>query len=183
MNEIDKTKMMEDNIGLVYKFCYLHNITDEDKIQEVAYAYCRAVKAYDIEKAQHTLGTYAFTAMKNRMYTLNQVSKYPKRTPPEGAKFFSLDQKRQATQGESGWEHDYFGDVIGYDDYGFERVDIQDIIDKIRPKLTKKQLKVFDLLIAGNTRNEVAKILNRSNQAIQQAITRMKDIILEEVGC
>lgn len=180
---IDKTKMMEENIGLLYKYCHMHNITDEDKQQEVAYAYCRAIKAYNEKTAHCSLSTYVFSSMRNRLHTLHQVNSYLKRTISEDMKYFSLDQRMQEGGEGNGWDCSYFYDVVGNNDLNFDNVVVQDIINKIRPKLSRTQLKVFDLLVEGNTRKEVTKILGRSNQAIQQTISRMQDVIMGEVEC
>ena len=181
--KMDKTKIMEENIGLLYKYCHMHNITDEDRQQEVAYAYCRAIKTYNEKTAHCSLSTYVFSSMRNRLRTLHQINSYLKRTIPEDVKHFSLDQRMQEGSQGNGWDCDYFYDIIGNNDSNFDNVVVQDIIDKIRPKLSRIQCRVFDLLVEGNTRNEVAEILGRSNQAVQQIISRMKDIIMGEVEC
>ena len=180
---MSKTKMMEDNIGLIYKYYHMYNIDDDDRRQEIAYAYCRAVNAYDEENSHRSLSTYAFAAMSNRLRSIHRTNSYAKRTLPDGTKYFSLDQQLQNNGEAHSLDCDYFYDVVGYDDSAFDEVIVQDIVDRIRPQLTKTQLKVFDLLVEGNTRNEVAKKLGRSNQAVQQIISRIKNIIMGEIKC
>ena len=67
---MDKKQLMEDNLGLVYKYYGLYKVDDEDKRQEIAYAYCKAIKNYCANN-KCAISTYVFTTIDNHLRQLH----------------------------------------------------------------------------------------------------------------
>ena len=171
---MDKTQLMEDNIGLMYKYYGIHKVDDEDKQQEIAYAYCKAIKNYGANN-KCAISTYVFTAIDNHLHQQHYLRSMQKRTIPEDITYFSFNQHTRD-------EDMCYEDVVGSEDKDFDDILIEDIVTRIRPKLTQKQLQVFDLLLAGNTRTEVAHKLGSSHQAVTQKLDIIREKVMRELN-
>ena len=104
-----------------------------------------------------------------------------KRTFAEGDTYFSFNQLIRYGSHDVRDEDMCYEDIIGNEDITFDNVIAEDIINRVRPKLTKKQLQVFDLLIAGNTRTETARILGSTHQAVSQKLDVIREKIKKEL--
>lgn len=171
---MNKTQLMEDNIGLMYKYYGKYKVDDDDKRQEIAYAYCKAIKNYGANN-KCAISTYVFTAIDNHLHQQHYLRSMQKRTMPEDITYFSFNQHTKD-------EDMCYEDVVGSEDKDFDDILIEDIIARIRPKLTKKQLQVFDLLLAGNTRTEVAHKLGSSHQAVTQKLDIIREKVMRELN-
>jgi len=177
---MDKTKMMEDNIGLIYKYYHIHNVNDEDRQQEIAYAYCKAVKKYKPDN-KHSFSTYIFTVIDNHLKKQYYLSSMQKRTFVEGTEYFSLDQRVKG--GEQDIDVSFYEDIIGFADYDYETAEIKLDLEKVLSTFTAKQVKVITLILEGKTKNEVATIMGNTNQAVSEMLRRCKDEFKRKMGC
>lgn len=175
---MNRKEMMEKNINLAYSFCHKYNINDEDKKQEVMYAYCKAVNTYD--KNRGALSTYAYSVIYHHLERIKRLGNMKKRTFPEGTKWFSLNQvcvKHDAYLDDI----TYYEDMIGYDDNAFGEVLENITLKRVMSNLTEKQYKVVKSMLSGRTRNETAKLLGSSSQAVTDILLRIKDNFIKEI--
>lgn len=178
---MNKTQLMEDNIGLMYKYYGMYKVDDDDKRQEIAYAYCKAIKNYSANN-KCAISTYVFTAIDNHLHQQHYLRSMQKRTMPKDVTYFSFNQLVRYGAHDTRDEDMCYEDVVGSEDKDFDDILIEDIVARIRPKLTKKQLQVFDLLLAGNTRTEVAHKLGSSHQAVTQKLDIIREKVMRELN-
>lgn len=178
MNE--KTKIMEDNLGVLYKYYKTHSYWGdeyEDIRQECALAYCKAIIKYD-ETSGYTLSTYIWSTISNHLRQRHYIATMQKRTFAEGTKYFSLNQRCKDEYSDESLEH---SELVGYDDDGYDTIDTWCALEVARSKLTRKQNEAIDLRLAGNTNEKAAKILEQSTSAVTEKLRRSRPIIMKEL--
>lgn len=176
----DKTRMMEDNLGLLYKYYTRHSYwTDEyeDIRQECAFAYCVAITKYD-DASSYALSTYVWKSIDNHLKKMHYLRSMQKRTFAEGTKYFSFNQKCKDNYSDETFE---YTELVGYDDEEYDRIDTWCAFEIARSKMTRKQNEAIDLKLAGNTNEKAAKILGQSTSAVTEKLRRCRPIIMKEL--
>lgn len=155
--ETNKTKLIEDNMNLVYSVIhkyYPRYISDEDIIQIGMLGLCEAVNAWDAEKG--ALTTYAWHKIRGAIGS-------ELRTRKKHASVLSLDYETETDDGTTQTLADF---VVGEKDVFF--------IDEPVKKLTVTQQRIFDLLKQGKTAKEISQTLGLTTQCVYRTQRKLR---------
>ena len=146
-------------MGLVYSVIlkeYPTFIRDEDVIQSGMLGLCKAADKWDESKSKFT--TYAWTSIRN---TINK--ELSGRAKHQGV--LSLDYMVGTPDGEKV----PLGEIIpAEEDIAFAKSEFDERC------LTKRELEVYDLLLQGYTRKEIARILGKAVVTINAIVRTIK---------
>ena len=159
---MDKKRLIEDNMTLVYHVLHKHYptfVANEDVVQEGYLGLCNAARLWDETKSKFS--TYAYQSI------LNQVRLYFKREMKQ-VDTLSLDIDVKHDDGGQSTVHDIIPDM-----YSSSMYDISDF-DVFSESLTNKEQEVLALLKEGNTQNQIAEKTGVSQQAVNQVVRRIK---------
>jgi RNA polymerase sporulation-specific sigma factor len=154
-----KTKLIEDNMGLVYSLIhreYPQYINDEDIVQSGMLGLCKAAERWDESKSKFS--NYAWHCIRNAI-----VDEFKQRATHQGV--LSLDYEVDGVDGD----RVPFGSfIVGQEDVGYVDTDVD------LEQLTPIQLKVFELYRNGYKTKEIASTLGVSRQCVCQTMRRVR---------
>lgn len=186
-------QIVEENVGLVYKYAQMHNIIDQDEIGDLLCEFCKVVDkdTYDKEKAKFS--TFIWNSLNNYRKGKLRANSTIKRTLDSCPTLPSLNNTYyKDDSGDMEWgevipcPHDYFGEI-----------EFEDLILALREKLEKqdnrynaekkiKRVQVFDELIYSylyeNGRFNAAEIALKydiSRQRINNYVVKIREQVKE----
>lgn len=183
-------KFAEDNIKLVYKYAYKHNLDfnqDEDLIGDLLEEYCRAICRFDIGK-NNKFSTFLYILLDRKMvdvYNYNhRKCRYCGVEPLSLNYFLSKEDNSKNDRDLS----------VGIIDRNLISIEQEDIYNNIAHKLKRQDSKIkqrkvesntiFNLLLEGYSKGEICKICKISPQALSKKIKKIKLIWEKELeGC
>ena len=156
---MDKTKLVEENLKLVYFVINKNYPTfkkDEDVIQAGMVGLCKAAKSFDESKSKFS--TYA-----SRCILVEIAKEFCSRQ--DHSNLLSLDFPVNVETGEIN-----FGDFL----IGSKNIEHPTNLLEFYDTLNNKEQKYFDLLSCGFSHSDIARLCKRSRQSVNQMVHRMK---------
>lgn len=155
---MNKQELIESNKKLVYHSIskyYPTFINDEDIIQSGMVGLCLAANSWDESRSKFS--TYAAKCILNsiKMELRNRNKHYG---------VLSLEYETETDDGKT-----TFGDLIE----GDSDIDYVDVTN-VRKQLNARQLKVFDLLVGGMSKSDIARHLGMSRQNVNDVMRKIK---------
>lgn len=177
----EQRQFAEDNINLVYKYFALKNVSDEDERAYLMEKYCDCILSYN--KSIGAFSTYLyFTLDKYRIYLYNYNHRKCRWSPEPTV---SLEDK----------ELDDDDRIYMYinSEYFTDNLELLDVCEKVKIRLRIHKgncnrkidsVTMFELLMNGYTRKEIAAMYGVSHQAISKQIEKIKVVWKKELeGC
>ena len=179
LNEKQK-KLVEENYGLMGKFCKLHNIKFEDYSDILSIALCESALLYDETKECIKFTTYAFRLMKNRWineYKKNNFkqSKIPQEKIVYGDSYLNDDAELGSL----------FDNIASTDNIE-EIVIFKDMIYQLKSGkkfLTERQKEMLDCLLMGLSNKQSQLVLQLSLKRTEQIKSDLKNKICGFLEC
>jgi RNA polymerase sporulation-specific sigma factor len=155
---MNRQELIESNKKLVYHSIskyYPTFINDEDIIQSGMVGLCLAANSWDESRSKFS--TYAAKCILNsiKMELRNRNKHYG---------VLSLEYETDTDDGKT-----TFGDLIE----GDSDIDYVDVTN-VRKQLNARQLKVFDLLVEGMSKSDIARKLGMSRQHVNDVMRKIK---------
>lgn len=186
----EQRKFAEDNIKLVYKYAYKHNLDpnqDEDLICDLLEEYCKAICRFNRDK-NNKFSTFLYVLLDRKMIDVynykHRKCRYYGAEPLSLNYFLSKDDNEEKD-----------GDLsVGTIDKGLENIEQEEIYKNIAYGLKRQDDKskrkkvefttVFNLLLKGYSKREICKICEISPQTLSKKIKKIKHIWEKELeGC
>lgn len=173
-------KLIEENYGLMGKFCKLHNIKFEEYSDVLSIALCESALLYDETKERIKFSTYAFRLMKNRWineYKKNNFkqSKIPQEKIIYGDAYLNDDVELGSLI-----------DNISSADNIEEIIIFKDMIYQLKNGkkiLTERQKQMLDCVLIGLSNKQSQLILNLSLKRTEQIKSDLKNKICAFLEC
>lgn len=171
----EQQKIVEDNMGLVYKFCSTqgnkYNFDFEDTIQIASVGLIKAVIFWDKNKG--SLSTLAYTCM-NREFLMAIRSRN------KHDKLGCIQSLNEPLLSDLDYDLT-LEDVITDNKNLIDFILLKTSVESAYAKLNDKQKDVvYRYLVLGQKQIEIAKSLNLSQAHISRIITKFKDLIKED---
>lgn len=172
----EQQKMIEDNIGLVYKFCQTKNIVSsfefDDAIQIASIGLIKAILSYDKDKGG--LSTYAYLCMHTEFLIALRNNKHRKLGYMQ-----SLNEPVNMSKEDS--KNVYLEDLIS------DKLDLCDFIlaklnlELAYSKLSKRDKEIIDrFVLEGQNQQDIAKELKLAQPTISRIIRKFKNTLEED---
>lgn len=177
----DERKLVEDNIKLIYKYCWDNKLDCDEWFGILSLELCKRVHSYN---NKYKFSTFAYTVFKTAVFNTYRNNNTIGRTMPEYLRNIDMDDPNS-------YGHNSLKDERSYD--GFYDLEVADNIrylfleiDKHKKPKTAKMLKrVTKMLFYGYSVTDIAKEFNMSRQAIDchiKTIRKYYKKIMKE-GC
>lgn len=172
----EQQKMIEDNIGLVYKFCQTKDIISsfefDDAVQIASIGLIKAILSYDKDKGG--LSTYAYLCMHTEFLMALRNNKHRKLGYMQ-----SLNEPVNMPKENS--KNVYLEDLIS------DRLDLCDFIlaklnlELAYSKLSKRDKEIIDrFVLEGQNQQDIAKELKLAQPTISRIIRKFKNTLKED---
>lgn len=175
---MDREQFAIKNMGLLYHYYEQYDITDEDLRQDLALAYWRAIRSYDVD-SEVFLSSYVYKVLNMELSKHIRYINAKKRNLAEGIKKYSLDGYASDDAKET------FGAVVGYADKNIEQVDCDDAVERLMDCLPANQAEIVRLTYQGYKGSEIGKMTGSTRQNINsilhKAQKRAKALLWEEM--
>ncbi len=169
-------KLITDNHNLIYRYMHDKNI-DEEYYGEFAEKLCRNIHLYDANRGKISTFIYLVcdAQRKNILKHKYSACRY---IPKEKQVFLDAVVSAGGDRGHS----QSMQDILGFDDDGYNNVDEEDIIAKIRTELKLRYPDdtitdgVLNYILKGYNHREVGDIYGLSRQAINVRVQKIRKI-------
>lgn len=169
----NQSKLLEDNINLIYKFLCERGIYDEDVRSEAVLYVCDRMYRYDPSKGK--ISTFIYGVLRNMLSAYYVAQKAEKRKINYTYKY-CLDAPFGKNE-DSPLLNEMVGSVDGNYDYN----DLYDITKKHLKKYTPKKRKIFKLHMQDKSLREIGKIMGCSWQYINVVINDIQKNLRREI--
>ena len=173
----NQRKLIEDNLDYAFYYFNMHNITSEDKRQELLYALCRNIHLYDPSRG--TITTFMTTVFESKNYNMYRCEKRLKRI----LNSLCISLNDVVLPGVDGSENLTVEDIIGNPEIGFDEFETTDLYNYIIKKLSKtkyitpKHVQIFIAYLNTLNQSEVARMYGVSRQTVNTTIQKVRNII------
>jgi len=153
----------------------------EDLVQEGMIGLFKAIRDYDATK-EASFHTFATLCIVRQMYTAMEAAKCQKHSPLNAA--MSLDDEIQAAE-VNAYMQEFLTDGVNYnpEQLLIDKENVNRLEKAIYKALSPLEVQVFDLRLIGLTYVEIARILDKPDKSIDNALGRIKNkvkAIIEE---
>ena len=151
------------------KLLYLIGGENDDLIQEGMIGLFKAARDYNLEK-DSSFYHFADLCVSRQLATAMEASNRKKHSPLNNYISFSAEEKEAGVSME---------EIFSVDEDSPERLFIEkecldEFNSKIQSNLSKMENQVLKLYLAGNDYNQIAKIMGKSSESIDNALQRIR---------
>lgn len=186
----EQRKFAEDNIKLVYKYAYKHNLDpnqDEDLIGDLLEEYCKAICRFDRNK-DNKFSTFLYVLLDRKMidvYNYNHRKCRYCGVEPLSLNYFLSKEDNSKNDSDLS---------VGIIDKRLVNIEREEIYNNIAYRLKRQDDKskrkkvesttIFNLFLKGYSKREICKICEISPQTLSKKIKKIKHIWEKELeGC
>ncbi len=180
ISALDKEKVAEENIRLVYKVVSKFRNTHfdyDDILSAGMFGFNNAINAYDSD-GQVKFSTFAYTCIKNEIYLFMNEQRMDKRKANNEAS--SLDVKARSNAGGSTTREVSLKNIIPNPESEYDWEGINEAVEMVFKKLTDKQRVVFSKFLEDKKQDDIAKELGRTKQAVSVMVLKVLKMVKEE---
>lgn len=131
----EQKQIVEDNIGLVYKYAKIHNITDQDEIGDLLCEFCKVVDKGTYDKEKGSFSTFIWNSLTNYQRYKYRANSTIKRTL-DTCDLLSLNKPYYYKNGDNSDME--WGEVIPCDHDCFGEIELEGLILRMRDRLERQ---------------------------------------------
>jgi RNA polymerase sigma factor (sigma-70 family) len=150
----DERQFITDNFNLVYKYICDRNLDKDEWLGLLSEKFCHVVKNF--KNDGNKLSVYLYKVFDNTVSTQKRLNMSLKRTLPDGEMFYHLDDiTTTANTDGMGIKND---ELVGSYDENIGFMFMNESLEELYERLTKREKEVFMLLFYGYSLSEIGDV-------------------------